>query len=541
MASWYENKKFKRFLEILPGIVSWLFILSPIVVGFLAPKFLGAFILTFSLLWLFKALNISRHLIRGFLRLRRNMKIDWLEILKKTKKTKSLYNFWQKEYNRKRSISNYRDLLLAKNILNQNHLVKDWQKIIHVVIIAISSENEDIVIPTIEGLLSSNYPSDKILVILACEEAYRKTNFPMAKKLQKEFGPRFYDFLFYHHRLKKGEVVGKGANITYAAKSFWKEYQNKGIAPEDIMVTTLDADHIVHKEYFARLTYLYVIDPNRSRKTYQPVPLLFNNIWDVPPGNRIAAVSASFWQVVEGMREYRLRIFAAHAQTMETLLATDFWKVDTIVEDGHQYWRTYFVYGGDLHMVPLYIPVYQDAVLGKGLWESTKNQYKQKRRWSWGVTDFPYVVLNCIKHKEIPIFERFLQIYRQFTSFVTWASASFFLAFSWIPLALNRHYQETVFAQNASFYASNVLTYAWIGVFVNYWLSLALFPPKPKEYSNWKYVEMTVQWILAPLYAIFILSMPALESQTRLIINKRLESFWITPKIRKTKVTVGKQ
>ncbi len=536
MTRWYESKKFERFIEILPGIASWLFILSPIVVGFVAPQFLGAFILFFAIIWLGKALNISRHLIIGFTKLRRNMKIDWLEVLRKTESIKKLESYWEKRYESHHRLGDLKDLTTIKNLEGAQSKIKNWKDIYHVAIFAVSNERIDITEPSIKALLDSNYPKDKIIVVFAAESRFKEGFSKDIAILQKKYGHYFADFRYYYHKEKEGEVIGKGANITNAGRNFWAEYRDKGIAPENMIVTTLDADHLPNSQYFARLSYLYVIDPNRSRKTYQPIPLLFNNIWDVPAVNRIAAVSASFWQVIEGMRPYKLRTFAAHAQTMETLLITDFWKVDTIVEDGHQYWRTYFAYNGDFHMVPMYIPVYQDAVLGNNLWESTKNQYKQKRRWSWGVTDLPFVVVNCIKHNEIPLFERILQVYRQFISFFTWASASFFLATSWIPLALNKGYQDTVFAHNATIYASDVLTYAWFGVFVNYWISLFLFPPKPKKYGYLKNLEMVVQWILAPLYAIFILSLPALESQTRLIMNKRLGSFWITPKIRKSEV-----
>jgi hypothetical protein len=386
-------------------------------------------------------------------------------------------------------------------------------------------------------ILASDYPNKNIVIVFAAEAAYKEGFLEDIKVLEKKYAHHFKDFLWYLHELKEGEVIGKGSNITNAGRAFWKDYQGKGILPENLMITTLDADHTVHRGYFSRLTYLYVTDPNRYNKTYQPIPLLFNNIWDVPATNRIAAVSTSFWQFIEGMRSYKLRTFAAHAQTMETLIKTDFWAINTIVEDGHQYWRTYFAMGGDAHIIPLYIPVYQDAVLGENLWQSIKYQYKQIRRWSWGVTDFPFVVVNALRHKEIPVFERVIQVYRQFISFFTWASASFFLATSWIPLALSQSYQDTAFAHNSSFYASKTLQFAWFGVFLNYWLSIFLFPPKPKHYGIRYNLEMVFQWALAPIYAIFILSLPALETQTRLIFNKRLESFWITPKHRKSELT----
>jgi hypothetical protein len=534
---WYESKRFIRFLEIIPGVFSWSFIFMPILLAFISPVALGILIMVYSIAWLLKAINISRHLVNGFFRLRKNMKMEWLKILKKTNNVKTLEDYWQARVRRTRKPSDRDELLRIKNLGGRQDEIKNWKDIVHVVVIAVASERRDIIEPTLNKLLSSNYPAKNIIIVLAVEARFKvgfKDDIPF---IERKYAHRFKDFHWYMHELKSGEVVGKGSNISCAGHAFWKEYKNKGIAPDNILVTTLDADHVVHSEYFSRLTYLYVIDPNRHNKTYQPIPLLFNNIWDVPATNRIAAVSTSFWQLIEGMRSYKLRTFAAHAQSMETLLKTDFWAVHTIVEDGHQYWRTYFAFDGDAQIVPMYIPVYQDAVLGENLWQSVKNQYKQIKRWSWGVTDFPFVVINSIKHKEIPLFERILQIYRQFISFFTWASASFFLATSWIPLALSQSYQDTAFAHNSSFYASKTLQIAWFGVFLNYWLSLFLFPPKPKHYGIRYNIEMIFQWVLAPIYAIIILSLPALETQTRLIFNKRIETFWVTPKIRKSELT----
>jgi len=535
--NWYEKKGFIRFLEILPGLFTWSFIFLPILLAFISPVALGIMIMVYSMAWLAKALNISRHLVSGFFRLRKNMKTDWLKILKKTGNIKLLEEYWETKAKKSKKPSDKEELQFVRNLEGRQDEVKNWKNIYHAIVIAVANERREITEATIKAILASHYASKNIIIVFAAEDKYKEGFLEDFEILRKRYSHLFKDFRFYLHEMKEGEVVGKGSNISCAGHAFWKEYKKKGIAPDDLMVTTLDADHFVHPEYFARLTYLYVIDANRHNKTYQPIPLLFNNIWDVPATNRIAAVSTSFWQFIEGMRSYKLRTFAAHAQTMETLLKTDFWAVNTIVEDGHQYWRTYFAYGGDAHIIPMYIPVYQDAVLGGTLWQSVKNQYKQIQRWSWGVTDFPFVVVNAIKHKEIPLFERLIQIYRQFISFFTWASASFFLATSWIPLALSQTYQDTAFAHNSSYYASKTLQFAWFGVFLNYWLSLFLFPPKPKHYGIRYNIEMIFQWALAPIYAICILSLPALETQTRLIFNKRLESFWITPKVRKSELT----
>ena len=65
-----------------------------------------------------------------------------------------------------------------------------------------------------------------------------------------------------------------------------------------------------------------------------------------------------------------------------------------IVEDGHQFWRTYYKFNGYHEVVPMYTPIYMDAVLGDTLGETIKEQYLQKKRWSWGVSAVSYTHLT---------------------------------------------------------------------------------------------------------------------------------------------------
>jgi hypothetical protein len=524
-----ESKKFERFLEIMPGVISWLFILSPFVLASFFPVVVGIFILSYAFFWLVKSLNISRHLWGGYLRLKRNSNLDWLALCKKTENLKELKRFWERQHKKDKSSYSSEDLSFVSNICKKR-TVKDWKDIQHVAIFAVSKERMDIIEPSIKSVLTANYPLDKISVIIAAEERYPESLKDL-KILKKKYQNKFGEFKVYIHKQKEGEIIGKGPNITHAGKEYWREHEGR-VDPSSVLVTTFDADHIIHPEYFGRLSYLYVLDPNRDKKSYQPIPLLFNNIWDATPANRIAAVSSSFWQIIEGMRPFRLRTFAAHAQSLEMLLITDFWGTHTIVEDGHQYWRTYFALNGNHQMVPMFVPVYQDAVLGENLWIALKNQYLQKRRWAWGVTDVPYVIINSIKHREIPLVQRIIQTFRQFSGGFTWATSSFFLATAWIPLTFNEAFQDTVLAHNIAAFSSQMLRFAWVGLVINVWISLILMPPRPKKYGKHKYLELVVQWILSPPYAIFLSSLPALDSQTRLMFGKRLE-FWITPKLRK--------
>jgi hypothetical protein len=526
-----DSPKFERLLEIIPGLSAWLFIFSPFVLAFVFPEVLAVFLLIYVFFYFVKSLNIARHIIFGYFRLKRNQRINWLERCQKTENIEKLHRELESRYKKEKSRFNWEDLLLVENLHEVQQNVKDWREIYHLVVFAVSTERLDIIEPALESIAKNNYDQKKMIVIMAGEANYKESFLADMAVMEKKFGKTFYDFRYYLHHEKEGEVRGKGSNISNAGHMFWAEYKNKGIAPENILVTNLDADHIVHKDYFGRLTYLYVLDPNRDHKTYQPIPLLFNNIWDVTLVNRIAATGSSFWQIVESMRPFRLRTFAAHSQSLSTLLVTDFWATHTIVEDGHQYWRTYFAFDGDHYMVPMFIPVYQDAVYSENYWTSFKNQYKQMRRWAWGVSDFPFVIINSIKHKEIPLPERLLQIWRQFAGNFGWSTFAFILAFGSLPLNFNKHFQDAVLAHKLSIYTSRMLMLAWGGVVIMVWVSLALFPPRPARWGRRRYIDMVTQWLIAPFISIITSAVPALEAQTRLMIGKKLE-FWITPKKR---------
>jgi hypothetical protein len=530
-----DNRAFIRFLEIIPGAFAWTLLLAPFVLAPFVPTWVAYFILAFNLYWFAKAMNVMRHMVAGFRYMWRNMVINWLDRAKAVTENPIQYHMDLLErYQNSKDKKDYRDFLEIDNLAGNYEVIKPWDEVIHAVFVTNCFECYEVTEPTYEAIKNSNYPNDKIMIV-SCGEGRDKEGFTEVKnKLKKKYGDTFLDIQFYLHEDLPGDVIGKGPNLYSAGHKFLKHLQKNypKIRPENVLITTLDADHIVHPEYFSILTYKYIIDANRHRKTYQPIPLLFNNIWDAPAPNRVLSVASSFWQIVESVRPYRLRTFAAHAQSLKTLIITDFWSSKTIVEDGHQYWRTYFAYNGDHEMVPLLMPVYQDCVLAETFTKTLINQYKQRRRWAWGISDFTFIVRNFMKHPEISLIEKFLQTFRHIGGHISWSTASFLIAFAWVPLVFNDTFQDTVLAHNVTTISSGLLRLAWVGLIANIWIYLLLLPPKPDYHGKLKYISMVGQYIFAPIVAIFFSALPAFESQTRFMLGKKLDVFWVTPKIR---------
>ena len=554
-----REAKASRFLEIIPGALVWLALTSPIVLSFFYPTWVAYFIIVFDLFWLFKAFYMSRNLLNAYSRMIIEQKTNWIERLPETleiekkkktvleeikEKEKSILNRglfrpfakflpkYKKEAKQTRYL--YSFLEEISNV-KQSEII-NWQDIYHLVILATYQEDISILRDSIKAVKNSNFSSKKIMFVLAGEERDQERFQKYAQELKEEFKDSFYLFIStIHPKDIPGEVKGKGGNITYAAKETKKIIDELGLDYKNIIVTTLDADNIVHPEYFASLTYRYVINPHRRKRSFQPVPIFNNNIWDVPAPVRIVASSNGFWQLIESTRPERLRNFSSHAQSFDALVDTDFWATNTIVEDGHQYWRSFFTYDGNYEVVPMFLPIYQDAVQEKTFLKTLKAQYVQLRRWAWGASDFPYVVLNLSANNKIPWWKKIVALYRMMEGYFFWATASLFITIvGWLPGLINPTFNYTLVAFNLPMITSTLMTIAMFGIFINIMISILLLPKRPGHYGKIKHVFMGLQWILMPLVTIFFSSIPAIEAQTRLMIGRRLD--WkVTKKVRTNK------
>jgi cellulose synthase/poly-beta-1,6-N-acetylglucosamine synthase-like glycosyltransferase len=410
----------------------------------------------------------------------------------------------------------------------------DWKNIYHLVIVPTYKEKLEILESSIESVINSDYPLDKIIYVLAVEERDKNNGEKIASVLKEKYGDKLYAFLYTVHPANiPGEVKGKGANIYFSAKETLKFIDKQKIPYQDIMVTTMDADNLADRKYLANLSYAFITDLDPIHKSYQPLPMYFNNIWDVPVPMRLMAMSSSFWQMVVATQPHLLRNFSAHAQCLEALVATDFWSRKTIVEDGHQFWRSYFAFHGNHQVVPLFAPIYMDAVQADSLLLTLKEQYLQQRRWSWGVSDIPYVFTRMIHDRKIPFWDKFIKAVMLFDSYYNWSTASFILAVvAWYPFVFSHDFFNSIYAYSFPLVYKVLLMLAWVGMLTTLIISTILLPPNKKRRFHPRFYIIR-DWIITPIILaatnILFSAVPALESQTRLMFKKYLE-FRVTVK-----------
>ena len=407
-------------------------------------------------------------------------------------------------------------------------------ELLHVAIIPTYNEPDEVVEPTIQSLIKSTLDSKtQIMLVLAYEQRggakKASDSIALVEKYRKQF---YHAQAVMHPENLPNEVIGKGGNATFAGRWVAKYVKDNNIDPRRVVITTLDSDNRPHPRYFAALSYNYVLDENRKYKSFQPIPMFLNNIWDAPAPMRVLATGNSFWNLIVSSRPHLMRNFSAHAQGLETLIDTDFWSVRTVVEDGHQFWRTYFRYDGRHEVVPIYVPIYQDAVLEETYPKTLKAQFIQLRRWAWGASDIAYVATNGFFSKnKINKRDVFFKFMRLIESHVSWATAPLILAASgWMPILISPNGRNDIIAHQLPTIASWINTMIALGILVTVFLAMKVLPPRPPRYRARRHIWMTLQWVLLPLSSIVYGSFAALYSQTRLMIGIYLDKFDVTTK-----------
>lgn len=526
-----------RFFEMLPAICSYGAIALLIILAIINPLLAAVYLLLVIMTMLTKAIIIAYHTIRGRSNSEKAQKVDWQARLMELDDPAGSYAARsamptkaavKSEFGTHAHLDNLRLMAAAPDTFPRP------SEIYNAVIIAAYNEGYDVLGPTLESVLATTYDKQHLIIMIAYEKrggpAIKKT----ALRLQREFGDKFFAFHIVEHPDDiPDEVVGKGGNITYAGKFLADWIPTVGIDYKDVIITTLDSDNRPHRGYFDYVTYEYIVHEDRKHLSYQPISLFLNNIWDAPAPMRVIATGNSFWNIISSMRPHTLRNFASHSQPMDALVEMDFWSTRTIVEDGHQYWRSYFYFNGNYAVTPILVPIYQDAVMSNTYIKTLKAQFVQLRRWAYGASDVPYVATRVFSwDRNVPFFEGFARFIRLLDGHVTLATVAILVAFGgWVPLLINAEAaRNSIIVHQLPDTISIIQRVAMVGLFITVFLSFKMLPPRPERYKRHRSIFMLAQWVLMPVTAVAYNAGAALYSQMRLATGRYLDKFDVTEK-----------
>ena len=480
------EKFFHRGLEIILPIFSWAALTSPFWASFIAPVAVAYFIIFFDLYFFWRAANLGVNSVRGYLKIRQTIKINWF------------------------------DRLQAENL--------PWQKMRHVVFIPTYKEPREVLERTLTFLSESEFPAKQIDICLAIEKREEGVA-AKANALKQRFENRFGHFWITEHPLKEGEVAGKSSNQSYAARQVKKLIEKTGYDKNFVTATSCDADVSIHPKYFALLTYQFLTNPLPYNKFWQAAVLYYNNIWRVPMPVRVVQTIYSINGIAQLLRPGSNFNYSTYSTSWRLLEKTGFWDSDVVPEDWHLFFKAFFAHGGHIDLESIFLPHYADAVEGKNYWESLKAQYLQNRRWAWGVTDIAYAITRFLKNRRRTSFPAFL------ARFILAAEQHLLWPVNWwiitlgaaLPPLLNQSFRYTTLGFNLPKVSSVILTLCAIFFVFVIIVDFLMRPPRPKSFKKGLLPLTIIQYVLLPITGFFFSALPGMDAHTRLLLGKRLE------------------
>lgn len=209
-----ERDRVYRWYERLPGILSWLTLLFPIILSIISPTLAAYFIIAYLLIWAVKAIALNIRVVQGYRRLNQHMSYEWLKLIDELDNPERAFRQYEQGISPKWHARN----LVA--IQARDKADRLYQKdILNAVIIAVYNESRDIIEPTIRSILKTDYNHKNMIVLIAYEERGGSEVEATVQSLADEFRHHFHTFeAVKHPKDLPNEVIGKGGNITYAGR-----------------------------------------------------------------------------------------------------------------------------------------------------------------------------------------------------------------------------------------------------------------------------------------------------------------------------------
>lgn len=490
-----QNKKerlIQRALEILPGFVSWNLILFPVWGSFAFPMVVAYFVLLFDVFWLYKSLTFAFFALLSHFRIEASKKMDWLGELK---------------------------------------FFPDWEKVHHLVIICTYKEPLYILERTFQSLIDQTMPKKQISVVLGFEAREQDWQIKAAE-LKRKFRGKFAHFLISEHTLVPEETAGKHSNARACILLAKKQLiDSKKIDPNYTTVSSCDADHVYHPNHFANLAYLFLDNPHRYERFWQPAIVFYNNFWRLPALTRVANTFGTIWNIAVLMRTDRLISSQNYSLSFRLLDKINYWDPDVIPEDWHMFFKAFFATDGRAEVEPIFLPLSTDAAESGGFLKTLKNQYEQQKRWAWGVSDDPYVIKRYFLAKKIPFWNKTLRIIRLMEDHFLWPVNWFIITLGInIPSLVNKNFAKTAIGFNLPKTSSSILTVCLLFLAIILFVDLKQRPPRPKEIPKIRALLIPLEFILMPIAGFIFTALPGLDAHTRLMLGKYME-YRVTEKV----------
>jgi hypothetical protein len=502
----------QRLWETLPGVISWIVVLSPIWLTIVNPPLGLGMVILATIYFAFRAsLYGARALVtRG--RVLTDGNEDWLAKLEQIQQ-KGLVDWRSDE-------------------------ILDWRACrVTLLIRAYRERNVEMLRATLESILESNWPREggqmkNVEVLFATEEDDPFTP-PIVEALAEEFAGRLRVRQIRHPE-EAGTLPGPSTAMNYVGRAMYREAIREGFPPRYWIVADFDADTLFHPQYLPCLVHHYVTDPNRDRRAYQPVVLFMTDYWKAPLHSRLSAIGTSVLTL--GWNRKPEIAFTGAAASLDALHTVGFWPTNSHSQDSGVEMRFRMLYGSEFKVKGLPVPLWVYPVMPKGegetlgekirtYWNSARALFRQSARWREGPLD-EFVEASSRGYGRIALQRLWNGLERDTITILPGYGMLAVLILAG-PLALGESVQVVKMVE-------------WIGLsmvsglgLVVFWVILGTYSfipggsPEPLRRA----LELSLFWLVFSIYVPIFTSVAGLKTSTLYALGKRPRGhFMPTPK-----------
>lgn len=565
-----------KFFEKVPPLAGIFLIVLPIILSFIAPIFAAYYVLALNVYFLYKSIAFAVQFALSLIKIRETQQINWDEKLegledipteifkienqlKKIKKLKwsevkenrdmpqnlsypdqILFNVSKLPQIFQRLLFHYEKWKTINYLEEENFTLNELlgreesihpSEIQHVVMIPHAKEPYSILRETLRLLKKQTFSNKQINIVLGAEAA-DPDGVKKSRRLKNEFKDDFNNIWITNHVLGKNEIVGKSSNMAWAGKAAVKEIKKLGWDLKKVTMTSCDADSKLPETYFSYVTYLFLTQQDAKYKFFNGAMVFYNNIWRLPFYARIKNSMSTIYNVSRLVRTDKLFPFSTYTTSFWLIEQIGYWTPWVTPEDYHLFFKSLFKFPDKVSCIPMYTKIMSDAAEGKTHWATIKNNYKQERRWSWGVSDDGWVIQSLIKNwNKYNLRVKYMTFHVLFDHVIGVSGSAIILVGGNLLKYINPVFDKSVLGVRLPGVSSTLIRFTLIFMVIVILLDFYL-KPRPKHNPWWRKITRIVEWVALP-YASFILSLlPGIEAHTRLLFGRYLE-YYVTKKIGK--------
>lgn len=571
-----SNKKTTSdiILEKIPPLFGYCLILFPIVMSFIEPDIAGIYIIMVVVYFFYKSFSSMIFFAYSLWKIRESEQVDWnklvlgledveLEVSRLEQQKQLILNFTWEQFNKEDKkdgtddiadqFSKYKNKSLPgfykkilfkfekrktlkfidkqlnryKRLSERKGLMKP-SELQHILIIPFVNEPYTLLKETVECVRKQTFNTKQINLVFASEAAVKHGQ-EIAKQLKAEYEQYFNNIWISEHVLQPEDAIGKSANMNWASRMVYEEVLKLGWDTEKTTITSCDSDSKIDVQYYASVTYKYITQENAKYKIFTAALVFYNNIWRLPFYARVKNSFSSIYNVAKMARQDRLVPVSTYTLSLWMVKEIDFWTPWVTPEDYHIFFKCLFKYDRYVETVPIFLKTLSDAAEGDGHWDTIKNNYKQSRRWAWGISDTGWMIKNLIKGWSRHSLRAKYKALHVISDHIMGPNLALIIIFGGnLPVLLNPAFGDEVFGtllpQVTQAVIRVTLIFLIIIIFLDFYLK-----PRPEKDTWPRRILHFLEWFSQPIGGFFLAALPGLESQTRLIFGKYME-YYVTKK-----------